>query len=469
MLQVYSHHLSPKAMLLAFTESALIALSLLAGMKLRFLDDGAAFEYYTLLPDFAVQALVVVLTFQVCFYYNDLYDLTRTRSQNELLLRIGEALGAGCLLLGLLYFLVPGLLIGRGAFLIAMALTAASVLAVRLTLDAAWRMSGLSQRIVIVGTGPLAHTVRQEIRRREDLHSEVLGFVASRNEMDDQERLPLGDTLLGSGSELFRIAEQAQVDRVIVAVEDCHEGWPADALVKLRAQGVEVEDAHSALAALTGRVWLEGLRPSWFLSCEGFRRSRAQRALKRSADLVLSVAGLLLSAPLMLAVAAAIRLDSKGDVLYRQRRVGFRGRPFEMLKFRSMRADAELESGPQWACRDDPRITRAGKYLRRFRLDELPQFINALRGEMSVVGPRPERPEMVDLLRQRIPYYDERHAERPGITGWAQVQYGYGASLDDALRKLEFDLFYLKNLSPLLDLLILLETGRIVLFGRGAR
>jgi sugar transferase (PEP-CTERM system associated) len=386
-----------------------------------------------------------------------------------LLLRIGEALGAGCLLLGLLYFLVPGLLIGRGVFLIAMALTAASVLAVRLTLDTAWRMSGLSQRILIVGTGPLARTVQQEIRRREDLHSEVLGFVASRNQIDDQERLPLGNALLGSGSELFRIAEQAQVDRVIVAVEDRRDGWPADALVKLRVQGVEVEDAHTALAALTGRVWLEGLRPGWFLSCEGFRRSRAQRAMKRSADLVLSVLGLLLSAPLMLAVAAAVRLDSKGDVLYRQRRVGFRGRPFEMLKFRSMRADAELESGPQWACPNDPRITRAGKYLRRFRLDELPQFINALRGEMSVVGPRPERPEMVDLLRQRIPYYDERHAERPGITGWAQVQYGYGASLDDALRKLEFDLFYLKNLSPLLDLLILLETGRIMLFGRGAR
>jgi exopolysaccharide biosynthesis polyprenyl glycosylphosphotransferase len=311
--------------------------------------------------------------------------------------------------------------------------------------------------------------VQQEIRRREDLHSEVLGFVASRYQIDDQDRLPLGDALLGSGSELFRIAEQAQADRVIVAVEDRRDGWPADALVKLRVQGVEVEDAHTALAALTGRVWLEGLRPGWFLSCEGFRRSRAQRAMKRSADLVLSVLGLLLSAPLMLAVAAAVRLDSKGDVLYRQRRVGFRGRPFEMLKFRSMRADAELESGPQWACPNDPRITRAGKYLRRFRLDELPQFINALRGEMSVVGPRPERPEMVDLLRQRIPYYDERHAERPGITGWAQVQYGYGASLDDALRKLEFDLFYLKNLSPLLDLLILLETGRIMLFGRGAR
>jgi sugar transferase (PEP-CTERM system associated) len=466
MLQAYSHHLSPKALLLAFTETTLIALSLLAGVKLRFLDDHAAFEMYTLLPDFAMQAVVVVLTFQVCFYYNDLYDLTRTHSQNQLLLRMGEALGAGCFVLGLLYFLIPGLLIGRGVFAIAMALTAASVLTLRLTLDAAWRMSGLSQRIVIVGTGPLAHTVRQEIRRREDLHSEVLGFVAGRNAMDDQEPLPQGEALLGSGGELFHIAEQAQIDRVIVAVEDWHGGWPADALVKLRAQGVEVEDAHAALAALTGRVWLEGLHPGWFLSCQGFQRSEAQRALKRSADLVLSVVALFLAVPLMLVVAAAIRLDSKGPIVYRQRRAGFRGRPFEMLKFRSMQADAELESGPQWALPNDPRITRTGKYLRRFRLDELPQFINVLRGGMSVVGPRPE---IVDLLRQRIPYYDQRHAGRPGITGWAQVQYGYGANLEDALRKLEFDLFYLKNLSPLLDLLILLETGRIVLFGRGAR
>jgi exopolysaccharide biosynthesis polyprenyl glycosylphosphotransferase len=239
--------------------------------------------------------------------------------------------------------------------------------------------------------------------------------------------------------------------------------------VKLKVQGVTIEDAQSTMAALTGRVWLRSVRPSWFVFSDGFRRSRVGMVSKRAIDLVFSLLGLLFSAPIMLLIAVAVKLDSKGPVLYRQTRVGWKGRHFQVLKFRSMRVDAEAENGAQWALENDPRVTRVGRVLRKFRLDELPQFINVICGDMSFVGPRPERPVFVEQLRKAIPYYDERHSVRPGITGWAQVQYRYGASVEDAYRKLEYDLFYLKNTSILFDCAILFQTIRIVLDGQGGR
>jgi sugar transferase (PEP-CTERM system associated) len=385
-----------------------------------------------------------------------------------LLARLGAALGAGCLLLGLLYLAVPALPIDRSVFATAILLTAGSALAVRLGLDAAWRLSAPSRRVLIVGAGKLAQEVERELHRREDGRTEVVGFVAGGMEAPSIAP-PGGKPLLGTSSDLCQIAGETKAGRVIVAMEERRGVWPAGPLMRLRVQGVQVEDAHTALAALTGRIWLEGLRPSWFLFCGGFRRSASQQVFKRAADLMLSLTGFVLAAPLMLALVAAIKLESPGPVLYRQRRVGLRGETFEMLKFRSMGEDAEANGGPQWALPDDPRVTRLGRYLRRYHLDEVPQFINVLRGEMSFVGPRPERPAMVDRLSEMIPYYNERHALRPGITGWAQVNYGYGGSVEDALRKVEFDLFYLKNLSLTLDARILFRTVRIVLFGRGDR
>jgi exopolysaccharide biosynthesis polyprenyl glycosylphosphotransferase len=214
---------------------------------------------------------------------------------------------------------------------------------------------------------------------------------------------------------------------------------------------------------------LEAVSSSWFIFSEGFRRTRLTTVLKRAVDLFFGCLGFALSAPLMPFIALAIKLDSRGPVLYRQRRVGLGGECFEVLKFRSMRQDAEAGSGAQWAQEDDPRVTRAGRFIRTYRFDELPQFINVIRGEMSFAGPRPERPEFVEKLREAIPFYDERHSVRPGITGWAQVRYPYGASVEDALHKLEYDLFYLKNMSVIFDCAIVIETVKIVLFGRGGR
>ena len=258
-----------------------------------------------------------------------------------------------------------------------------------------------------------------------------------------------------------------RVSRIIVALDESRNVLPVRELVWLRIRGVEVEDAQSALAALTGRVWLQTTRPSWFVFSAGFRRSSTTRFIKRFIDISFSVLGLVLFFPLMCLTAVAIWLDSSGPILYRQIRVGQAGSVFELIKFRSMQLDAEAEHGAQWARQGDPRMTRVGQFLRKYRLDELPQFLNVIRGEMSLVGPRPERPVFVEQLREAIPFYDERHSVRPGVTGWAQVQYPYGSSVEDALRKLEYDLFYLRSLSIAFDVAIIFQTIRVVMFGHG--
>jgi sugar transferase (PEP-CTERM system associated) len=255
----------------------------------------------------------------------------------------------------------------------------------------------------------------------------------------------------------------------VVAMEDRRGRLPVRELVRLRVRGVLVEDAHSLMSSLTGRIWLESIHPSWFVFSEGFHRSRLNLAVKRALDLSFGLFGLVLSLPVMVIVAIAVKLDSKGPAIFRQERVGLGGKTFDVLKFRSMRVDAEESNGAQWAKKDDPRATRVGKFIRKFRLDELPQFINVIRGDMSFVGPRPERPVFVDQLGKKISYYDERHSVRPGVTGWAQVQYPYGATVEDAYRKLEYDLFYLKNMSVLFDCVIVFQTVRTVLAGTSAR
>jgi sugar transferase (PEP-CTERM system associated) len=265
------------------------------------------------------------------------------------------------------------------------------------------------------------------------------------------------------------IAKQRGISRIIVALEDRRGMLPTRELVTLRVQGVRVDDAATALSALTGRISLRAVKPSWFVFSDGFHRSKWIDLLKRVLDLAAGAIGLAVSMPIMILVALVVRFESKGPIIFRQTRVGRMGKCFEVLKFRSMNVDAEKATGAQWASENDPRITRIGRFLRKYRLDELPQFVNVIRGEMSFVGPRPERPCFVEELRKTIPYYDERHSVRPGLTGWAQVQYAYGSSIEDAFNKLEYDLFYLQNMSVMFDCAIVFKTCRIVLGGLGAR
>jgi sugar transferase (PEP-CTERM system associated) len=321
---------------------------------------------------------------------------------------------------------------------------------------------------VILGTGQLALELARELTRRSDLSLKLEGFVTG-SSSDVLPEKHFGFPVLGPASQMEAIARDHGIARIIVALEDRRGVLPTRELVSLRVRGVRVEDAPTALSALTGRIALRTVRPSWFVFSDGFRRSKWNDVLKRVLDLFGGLVGFILSVPVMFVVALAVKFDSKGPVLYRQTRVGAKGKTFEVLKFRSMRVDAEKDTGARWASQDDPRVTRIGRFLRKYRFDELPQFFNVMRGDMSFVGPRPERPCFVEELRKTIPYYDERHSVRPGITGWAQVQYQYGSSVEDAFNKLEYDLFYLKNVSLTFDLAIIFQTVRIVLGGRGGR
>jgi len=469
MVRLCNQYISAKSLIMVLFEAGLLVAALVCGVKLRFWNDPAEFELYTQFPIFGWQAAFFVMAFQVCFYYGDLYDLNSRRKYYPEWMCLGQSLGAGCLTLGLLYFVIPALMVGRGVFFISTVLVSVFVSLDRLVLDALWRVVAPKQKALILGTGRLADTVARELRNRDDLDIELAGFLELESGMSHSRNSLGGLPIFDGPEELRAITSREHISRIIVALEDRRGLLPTRDLVRLRVQGVRVEDAHTVMASLTGRVGLSTVRPSWFVFSEGFHRSRMTLMGKRAMDLAFSLVGLIVSLPLMGLITIAIRLDSKGPAIYRQERVGLGGRCFELLKFRSMRADAEVGNGVQWACENDRRITRVGRFLRKFRLDEVPQFLNVIRGEMSFVGPRPERPVFVEQLRKEISYYDERHSVRPGITGWAQVQYHYGSSVEDSFRKLEYDLFYLKNLSLLFDCAIVLKTVRIVLMGSGSR
>lgn len=467
MVRIFNQYVSLRSLLLMVVEGFLIALSLVCAVKLRFWNSPEEMAAYVALPDFAVQIAIVVMVCMVCFYCNDLYDLSSGSSRVEQLLQIEQSLGAASVLLGLVYFLLPGLLLSRGVFVISMVVASALVVLTRRGLDKVWQLTAPSQRIAVLGTGQIAVELARELTRRGDLSMVVEGLVGSTPAETGTNIF--GFPVLGPASEMESIAHSRGISRVIVALEDRRGVLPTRDLVRLRVEGIRVDDAPTALAALTGRISLRVVRPSWFVFSDGFHRSRWNDILKRALDLAGGIIGLILSAPIMILVALAVRLDSPGPALYCQTRVGRKGRLFNLLKFRSMRTDAEQDGAAQWAEQNDPRVTRIGRFIRKYRLDELPQFINVIRGDMSFVGPRPERPCFVEQLRKVIPYYDERHSVRPGLTGWAQVQYSYGGSVEHSAKKLEYDLFYLKNTSLAFDLAILFQTVRTVLGGRGAR
>jgi sugar transferase (PEP-CTERM system associated) len=327
-------------------------------------------------------------------------------------------------------------------------------------------LPGLKRRVLILGSGKLAVDLCQILLDRQKWTTEVVGFL-------DKESGRIGQRLgqpsiIGTYDQLFEIAESCNVHTIAVCLEDRRAVLPVQTLLDFKAMGIDVVDGHMLYEEEAGRLSIDALRPSALIFSTGFRRRWITMAVKRVIDIVVSTAGLLALAPLMLTVALLIKLDSPGPIFYRQMRVGLRGHPYMMWKFRSMSQDAE-KHGPRWADANDPRISRVGRWLRKLRIDELPQLINVLKGEMSLVGPRPERPIFVQELRSIIPYYDLRHTVRPGITGWAQTRFRYGASKEDAHTKLQYDLYYVKNLSLWLDAVVLVQTLRVMLRGEGAR
>jgi sugar transferase (PEP-CTERM system associated) len=402
--------------------------------------------------------------YELCFYYNDLYDLTLVDSRGELFIRILQAAGAGAIVLSILSLVVPSLMIGPGIFLTSLALTLVAVPAWRWMFNGVTRDAHLEERVLILGSGPTARTVAQLIRTRREFAYRLVGFIT-----DDSSSLSVrSHDVLGGFDALGALVEHRRIDRIVVSLADRRGRLPIKDLLAAKMSGVRVEDATTTYERLTGKILIDDLKPSWLVFSDGFRVGRATRALKRTLDLALAIIGLILAAPLMVLTALAIRLESPGPILYWQERVGQHGRIFTLCKFRSMRTDAE-HGTPVWATARDNRVTRVGRFIRLTRLDELPQLWSVLRGDMSFVGPRPERPYFVEQLAAAIPFYLERHVVKPGLTGWAQVKYQYGSSVEDAMEKLRYDLYYIKHMSLIFDLTIALDTVKVIVSAKGAK
>lgn len=415
------------------------------------------------------KTLLIAIVCQICLYYAELYDLRVVADRRELFVRMGQALGAAAFILAAVYFWFPDLIVGRGVFMIAAGLIIVLVMSWRLLFEFVSRRVRPSERLLLVGTSAGAVALAREIyERRRDLGVEIVGFV---DHDPSQVGAPvINPGVIGTIEDIPAIVRARGVDRVVVSLSDARGKLPMEKLLEMKLDGVTFDHLATVYEQYTGKIAVENLRPSWLIFSDGFRKTRLLVALKRLMDLVLSAVGLVVAMPVMLLIALVVRLTSPGPALYAQQRVGHMGRVFTVRKFRSMRDNAEAETGPVWASRhgDDPRVTSVGRFLRRSRLDELPQLWNVLVGDMSFVGPRPERPEFVAELTRQIPFYRQRHVIRPGLTGWAQVRYTYGASTEDAMQKLQFDLFYIKNLSIAMDVYIIIQTIKTVILRKGA-
>ena len=415
-------------------------------------------------PGLAWRTLLTTGLFLVCLYYNDFYDLTVVQSSREMVVRLLQAGGAASIILAGVYFAAPAVAVRGNAFFPSLALFLVATLTWRFAFNVVIRAPRLVENILIVGTGPMAVGVARQIFAQHDFACHIVGFIG-----DEPAYLPPGyPGIVGTPSDIAQIVERHGVHRIVVAVSDRRGGIPVKELVHAKLSGIRVEEATTTYERLTGKIMLESLKPSFLIFSEGFHVSRFHRVLKRVVDIVLSLVGLVLSVVPMALTALAIWLESGRPVLYRQERVGQHGRVFTLFKFRSMRVDAEGAT-PVWAREGDSRVTTVGRFIRLTRLDELPQFWNVLRGDMSFVGPRPERPYFVEMLSQEIPFYHERHAVKPGVTGWAQVKYRYGASVEDATEKLRYDLYYVKHLSVVFDLTIVFDTVKVIVSGKGAQ
>jgi sugar transferase (PEP-CTERM system associated) len=409
-------------------------------------------------------ALTAITVFTL--YLADLYSAGVSAGKKELTARLLIALLCSGTLVAAAGFAFPTLRFGRLAFLQIFSTAALALWGARLTRTAIDSNERLRKRVLVLGVSRSARSIA-ELQTGGSQPFTVLGFLD--DDPGAPEKVPQGLALLGKSKDLLSLVDELQPDLVLVALQDMRRAFPAQDLLECRMRGIRVEDWATFYEKQTGKILVTDLRPSWLIFSDGFVKTHLTQTVKRTLDVVLATAGLVLAFPVMAAVAAAIKLDSKGPVLFRQERVGRNGRLFVLNKFRSMRTDAEVASGAVWAVSGDPRVTRIGRILRKTRLDELPQLFNVLLGDMSFVGPRPERPEFVRTLQRQIPFYMERLSVKPGITGWAQVRHHYAASVEDALEKLQYDLYYIKNLSPFLDLLILFSTIQVVLFARGSR
>jgi sugar transferase (PEP-CTERM system associated) len=416
----------------------------------------------------------LTIVFTVCLHYFDLYDSVVLSDRREVQGRLIQALGSMCIGLAVVYYFYPRLQLGRGIVLIGFVIVAMTLLLWRGLFSALNGKPHFSTRTVILGDGKSASSLLSIVAARPELGLNVIGRILVSGSSKFALNCDFSNSSTSSNAglsdeELTDAIARHRINHIIVALDDRRGRLPVEVLLMMKSRGIKIQDGSEFYEQVTGKIPIESLRLGTLLFSSGFHLSRFLVLYKRLASIVVSIIGLLLSLPLLPFITLAIKLTSPGRLLYHQKRVGRNDRIFYCHKFRTMRADAEADTGPAWASDEDPRITGVGRFLRTTRLDEVPQLWNVLKGDMSLVGPRPERPEFIESLRQQIPYYNLRHTVRPGITGWAQIRYKYGSSVDDAKEKLRYDLFYIKHMSPGLDTLVFIDTIKTILLGRGAR
>ena len=413
-----------------------------------------------------VRILLVLASIIVGMHFHDLYSKIYVRSRTVLAQQLCLVIGIAFLFQALVGYVNAGLRVPIRVMVLGSFLAAAAIFAWRIFFSAHVLRVVARDRLLLVGASPLLEDIGKDIEEHPETGLQVVGYVGDREVTGTA---MAGGKVLGPMASLREIIQATKPDRIVVGMTERRERMPVSELLELRFAGHIIEEAASTYEKVCGRVCLKELRPSQLIYSGELGPRRTSMFYQTVANLILAAVGIVVATPLMLLTALAVRLTSAGPVLYRQVRVGMDGIPFTLYKFRSMRADAEAETGAVWASKDDPRVTPFGRTIRKLRIDEIPQLINVLKGEMSVVGPRPERPEMVQSFSEKIPYYRHRHCVRPGITGWAQVNYKYGDTLEDVIRKLEYDLYYIKNMSLSLDAYIIFLTVKAMLLSRGSQ
>lgn len=463
MVRIFRHYVPVQLVLLAMLEAAVFYGAIYLGVALRF-EVG---DLYPIKEPIWQQAAVFTVVMLSCMTGLGLYIRETPKGNWVYYAKFIGSFLVGWMIMTLVFYVHPGLFLGRGAFGIGFLLAFSGVVIARMLFFGLVDQQAFQRRVLVLGAGTRAAGVGKLLHENSNGHKfKLIGYLPlSNKEHHVEQSLVLHD----SGS-LLSVVYKYAVDEIVVGVRDRRNGGiPMSELMQCKVEGVEVTDLSSFFERETGQVQLDCLNPSWIVFSDGFQHGSYKYIIKRIFDVVVSLALLALTLPIMMATAILICLETGMPIFYRQERVGEFGRTFGILKFRSMRQDAEQGGRPQWAKKDDDRITRVGHVIRKLRIDELPQIFNVLKGDMSFVGPRPERPFFVRDLAKQIPYYLSRHTVKPGITGWAQIRYPYGASVEDAMKKLQYDLYYAKNHSLFLDIIILFQTVQVILFSKGAR
>ena len=466
-IRVFNHHISLPFALLAIVEAGICYASLFLAAYIRFYDvDGIDYAQRTI-GAMELRSLLVAVVLIIVMLAMGLYQAQRRENIWNILNRVTTAYIVGSLILSIIFYMYPAVYFGRGLFVLTLIISFIGIISTRIAFESWLDKHALNKKVMVLGAGKKAAWINGLRRKADRRGVNIVGYY----HLSHEDICVTEELVIATDQKFDDYVLENGIEEVVVAVTDRRQNFPANELMNCRLSGVDVVELPTFLERQMAKVYIELLDPSWIIFSNGFRQGGLKAIGVRALDLFASTLLLLITLPLLLLVAFAIWIESgfKGSIFYKQTRVGQDNKPFDLLKFRSMCENAEANTGAQWATANDSRVTFVGKIIRKYRIDELPQILNILKGEMSLVGPRPERPEFVGQLSEKIPFYSERHRVKPGLAGWAQMRYPYGSSEDDAVEKLKFDLYYVKNSSLIFNIAILIQTAEIVLWGKGAR